>query len=52
MEVTIKISKMDIGAVLQTFNRYNYIVKETYSEKTDIEGLKERYDSFMRYLNV
>ncbi len=52
MEVTLKINKIDIAAVLQTFNRYNYVVKETYSEKTNVEGLKERYDSFMRYLNV
>lgn len=52
MEVTLKINKMDIGAVLQTFNRYNYIVKETYSEETDIESLKERFDSFMKYLSI
>ncbi|MCF8297851.1 MAG: CBS domain-containing protein [Saprospiraceae bacterium] len=52
MEVTIKINKMDIGPVLQTFNRYNYIVLETYSEETDIESLKERFDSFMKYLSI
>lgn len=52
MELTLKINKMDIGSVLQTFNRYNYIVKESYSELTYSDDLQKRFDSFMSYLNV
>ena len=52
MEVTIKINKLDAGSVLQTFNRYNYIVKASYGEDEYIEGLQDRYNSLMKYLNV
>ncbi|MBN1339000.1 MAG: CBS domain-containing protein [Bacteroidales bacterium] len=53
IEVTLKINKRDIQHVLQTFNRYNYIVKASFSEDRDyFDDLKERYDSFMKYLNT
>jgi acetoin utilization protein AcuB len=52
LEVTIKLNKMDIEAILQTFNRYNYSVKASFSENLNYESLKERFDSLMNYLNV
>lgn len=52
MEVTIKINKLDAGSVLQTFNRYNYIIKASYGEDEYVEGLQDRYNSLMNYLNV
>ncbi|MCX6251428.1 MAG: CBS domain-containing protein [Bacteroidetes bacterium] len=52
IEVTLKINKIDIGPVLQTFNRYDYNIKASYSEDTYQEGLQERFDAFMKYLNV
>lgn len=52
LEVTIKINKIDIKSVLQTFERYNYSIKATLTESDDYEDLKERYDSFMNYLNI
>ena len=52
LEITIKINKIDIQSVLQTFNRYNYIVKASFTESDDFDDLKDRYDSLMNYLNV
>jgi len=52
MEVTLKINKIDIGAVLQTFNRYNYIIKASFTEKDIHDDLMERYNSLMKYLNI
>lgn len=52
LEITIKINKIDIQSVLQTFSRYNYIVKASFTKSDDFEDLKERYDSFMNYLNI
>jgi acetoin utilization protein AcuB len=52
MEVTLKVNKIDIGPILQTFSRYNYNVKASYSEDTYSDDLQERFDSFMNYLNV
>ncbi len=50
--VTLKINKNDISRIIQSFERYDYQVKATYSEEEFIDGLKERYDSLMSYLNV
>ena len=52
LDVTIKINQTDIRSILQTFNRYNYIVKASFSPKDPDEDLRERYDSLMRYLNI
>jgi acetoin utilization protein AcuB len=52
LEVTLKLNKIDIVPVLQTFGRYNYSVKASFSENQDPESLKERFDSLMKYLNI
>jgi acetoin utilization protein AcuB len=52
LEVTLKINKIDIGPILQTFNRYNYIISASYTEDTYQENLQYRYDSLMNYLNI
>ena len=52
LEVTLKVNKMDIEAILQTFNRFDYSVKASFSESSNYESLKERFDSLMNYLNV
>ncbi len=52
LDITVKINKIDIRSILQTFNRYNYLVKASFSESDDYEDLKDRYDSFMNYLNI
>ena len=53
LEVTIKINRIDIGTVLQTLYRYNYIVKSTWShEDAYTEGLQDRFDALMNYLSI
>ncbi|MFC1731910.1 CBS domain-containing protein [candidate division KSB1 bacterium] len=52
MELTIKINRMDINGLLQTFNRYNYTIVASFSEKDYLDDLMERYDSLMNYLNI
>lgn len=52
LDVTIKINQTDVRSILQTFNRYNYIVKAFYSPKDMDEDLRDRYESLMRYLNT
>ncbi len=52
IEITLKINKIDVGPVLQTFIRYNYIIKASFSEDTYRESLQERYNSLMNYLNI
>lgn len=52
MKVTLKLNTMDIDAVLQTFNRYNYQVKAFYTQENLNAKLRDNYDSLMNYLNV
>jgi acetoin utilization protein AcuB len=52
MEVTLKLNKLDISAVLQTFSRYDYVVKASFSEGDYDDLLRDRFDSLMSYLNT
>lgn len=52
IEVALKINKLDISAILKTFDRYGYFVKASFNEDTDLEDLKDRYNILMNYLNV
>jgi len=50
--VTIKVNKQEIGAILQTFERFEYEVYATYTESSYVNNLKERYDMLISYLNI
>jgi len=52
MEVTLKVNKVDISAIVATFMRYEYDVKATFNHTGDNDGSKDRYDSLMNYLNL
>ena len=53
LEITIKMNRVDIGAILQTFYRYNYLVKASWSKEDSFsDGLQDRFDSLMNYLNI
>jgi acetoin utilization protein AcuB len=52
MEVTLKINKQDISAIIATFLRYEYDVKATFNHTGDNDNSRDRYDSLMNYLNL
>ncbi|MCT4582295.1 MAG: CBS domain-containing protein [Flavobacteriales bacterium] len=52
MEVTIKVNREHIGGVLQTLNRYNYVVKAYFTQNKINDNLKERYQLLLTYLNT
>lgn len=52
-EVTIKVNKVDVTSIIQTFNRYNYIITATFSEESNLDDMiNDRYKSLMNYLNM
>ena len=51
-EITIKLNTTEVASIVAAFERYNYEVKAIHNDTEYTENLKERYDSFMRYLNV
>jgi acetoin utilization protein AcuB len=53
MEVNIKINRKELTSIIQTFNRYNYIVKASFMDENDLDSLYEnRYEQFMKYLSI
>ena len=52
IEVTLKINKKDLSAVLQTFNRYSYTVKASFQESIYQDDVKDRFDALMNYLKM
>ena len=53
LNVTINVNVVDLSGIIQTFVRYDYLIKETYMDHSQIKSLyDDRYDQFMKYLNV
>ncbi|MBN1950488.1 MAG: CBS domain-containing protein [Bacteroidales bacterium] len=53
LEVTLKINHKDLTSIVQTFIRYNYIIKASFMDENDLNSLYEnRYDLFMKYLSI
>lgn len=52
IQVTLKLNTTELDKVLRTFERYDYVIKESYAEGEYFEDLKKRYDELMNYLNL
>lgn len=52
LNVTIKVNTMEIGGILQTFERYGYRVKSSYQEHDYSKDLLNQYEEFMKYMNM
>jgi CBS domain-containing protein len=52
LEVTLKINQVDLSRIIQTFERFDYIVKASFQKSEYYDDLKQRYDELMKYLNT
>lgn len=52
IEVTLKINKQDLTAIIGTFERFEYTIKQAYQESAFDDMLKDRYDALMNYLDI
>lgn len=52
IEVTLKINKEEISSILQTFYRFNYTVKASFHQSEFSDEMKNRFNSFMNYINI
>lgn len=52
LELTLKLNKMDVSAVMATLSRYEYSIKASFSEEQYWDDLKDRYDALVNYLNI
>jgi acetoin utilization protein AcuB len=52
LELTMKLNRIDIQPVIQSFLRHDYTIKASFFENDYFDNLRERYDQLMTYLNV
>ena len=52
IELTIRINRTDLTGIIQTFQRYDYAISATYHESLHTADMKDRFDNFMKYLNM
>lgn len=51
LEVTLKLNRTDISAIVASFLRYDYTVVATYNDLKSDAGSSDRYDQLMNYLS-
>src|SRR5690606_21936537 len=52
IEITLKVNKTDIRAIIRSFNRYEYDVTAHYQRDKINDDLSDNYESLMNFLNI
>lgn len=52
LELTLKLNRTEISAIIASFLRYDYVVKATFNDAKADEGTQDRYDQLMNYLDI
>ncbi len=53
IDVTLKLNILELTSIIQTFERYNYTIKSSFSDDNhEVEIFEERLDSLINYLNI
>jgi len=51
LELTLKLNKVDITAIVKDFERFDYTITASYNRNNQQDDFMERYESLMRFLN-
>ena len=52
IKVTLKLNVNELSPIVQTFQRYDYTITAHYNQSESNDGIQDRYNSLMRYLNI
>lgn len=52
IELTIKINKLNVQNVIQTFERFGYDITASYDHSSNNDDMEDRYNNLMNYLNM
>lgn len=52
LELTLKINQTELGRIIRSLERYDYVIKASYQKNKYHEDLKNRYDELINYLNI
>jgi acetoin utilization protein AcuB len=52
LELTLKTNRTELGAVISSFERHGYTIKEVFGEQGGAEDMLSRYKLLMNYINM
>jgi CBS domain-containing protein len=52
LEVTLKLNRTGLEAVVSSFERHKYVVREVYGEEANKEDITSKYNLLMNYINM
>ena len=52
LEMTIKVNKSNISAIVASLWRFDYVVKATFNDGSDDSDIQNRYNLLMNYLDI
>ena len=53
LDVILKLDKVELSSLIQSFMRYDYNVKAVYLDQSELGDLyKDRFDLFMKFMNI
>ncbi len=52
LEITLKLNRTTVDAVVSSFERHNYVVKEVYGEDNPDDDITDKYNLLMNYINM
>ncbi|HEY1033154.1 MAG TPA: CBS domain-containing protein [Flavipsychrobacter sp.] len=52
LEITLKTNRTNLGGIVAALERYNYKVLEVFGDSSQDEGMIDRYNLLMNYLNM
>lgn len=50
LEVTLKINQVELGSIIRTFERYDYVIKASFQRSEADDDIQTRYESLMKFL--
>jgi len=52
LEITLKLNRSSLSAVVSSFERFNYRVKDVYGESSGNDDIADKYNLLMNYINM
>ncbi len=53
LELTLKINRIDLSSIIQTFVRFDYTIKASFMEDQEMDSIySNRFEHFMHFLNI
>lgn len=52
MWITIKLKTTNLTSVIETLERFGYVIISAFDDNSSSDLLKERYEAFMKFLNI